>query len=97
MPMLLLIPVAMGLCFFALWLGFRYRWSRMAVTLACATIMGISTTIYFAYPRDQAVCPLGGIVFGATFGAAIGWTAFGAGHDAIQRRRKKGDSSPSSK
>ena len=92
----LLAPAAMGLCFFVLWLAFRLRWSRMTVTMVCAVIMGVFATIYFAYPSNQAVCPLGGMVFGAVFGAAIGWTAFGVGSAAIRQRQARDDLMPPS-
>ena len=96
MLVLLLAPAAMGLCFLVLWLALKLKWSRMTVTLACAAIMGVLAMVYFTYPSDQAVCPIGGLVFGAVFGTAIGWTAYGAASDAIQRRQRKSDSLPPS-
>ena len=56
MLVLLLAPIAMGLCFLMLWLAFRLKWSRPAVTLACAAIMGGLATVYFAYPGEQRQC-----------------------------------------
>jgi hypothetical protein len=95
--MLLLAPIAGALCFFAIWLAVKLGWSRSAVAMICAVLIGTSMAAYFAEPvTGLATSPLVGLILGSALGAAIGWAAFGAASDALQRRQGKSDSTTSS-